>query len=510
MSSIGQRAARLLLGVATLLVLAVGLGPLTGAYRIATVLSGSMAPGMPVGSLAVLVPVDPGAVKVGDVITFQAPLADHRIVTHRVVAITEAGPHPVIRTKGDANAAEDPWSARLAGRTAWRRAAVLPGVGSLIRALRSAPVHHLTVHVVPVLLLGVILVAIWRPDALRQAPRMPRAPRCKTAIVAALVVSMSVGLPGALAGFNSTVTASNTVASAADWMPPSVSATTIQRTPSGYLAGSIRSTANYYVYANVADSGNPAVGISTVKADVSAITTGQTAASLTAGSYTIAGVSYNYRSASLTASGVTVGSKSYTITSTDASAHAQTQNGYTVTIDNSGPTATNISTGNAAGGTHGKAETGDTITFTFSEQIDPESILSGWTGASTNVTVDFSDGGCGLLILCGDDGFTIYNAGHTAQLPFGAIDLNTDGYYGCHGFGILCSSSNATFVSSPMVQSGNSITITLGTRSGGSGAFNTVSSNTDLAWDSTTTPYDAAGNTASGNTFTETDNDYEF
>jgi hypothetical protein len=31
-----------------------------------------------------------------------------------------------------------------------------------------------------------------------------------------------------------------------------------------------------------------------------------------------------------------------------------------------------------------------------------------------------------------------------------------------------------------------------------------------MAWDSTTTPYDAAGNPASGNTFTETDNDFEF
>jgi hypothetical protein len=65
-------------------------------------------------------------------------------------------------------------------------------------------------------------------------------------------------------------------------------------------------------------------------------------------------------------------------------------------------------------------------------------------------------------------------------------------------------------VNSPMVQSGASITITLGARSGGSGSFNTVSSNTDSAWDSSTTPFDAAGNTASGNVFTETDSDYEF
>jgi hypothetical protein len=56
----------------------------------------------------------------------------------------------------------------------------------------------------------------------------------------------------------------------------------------------------------------------------------------------------------------------------------------------------------------------------------------------------------------------------------------------------------------------NTITITLGTRSGGDGSVNDVGSNTDMAWDSTTTPYDAAGNVASGNTYTEADADYEF
>ena len=44
---------------AALVLLVAGLGPLTGAYRLATVLSGSMGPGMPTGSVAVLVPVDP-------------------------------------------------------------------------------------------------------------------------------------------------------------------------------------------------------------------------------------------------------------------------------------------------------------------------------------------------------------------------------------------------------------------------------------------------------------------
>jgi signal peptidase len=151
----------MLLALAVLALLTVGLGPLTGNYRLATVLSGSMGPGMPAGSVAVLVPVDPAAVHVGDVITYQAPTSDHRVVTHRVVEVTEPGPHPVLRTKGDANASADPWTARLAAGPAWRRVAVIPYAGMVIRALRSAPVHHATVHVVPTLLLAAMLFSIW-------------------------------------------------------------------------------------------------------------------------------------------------------------------------------------------------------------------------------------------------------------------------------------------------------------------------------------------------------------
>jgi signal peptidase len=159
----GHHAVRALLAASALVLLVIGLGPMTGAYRTVTVLSGSMGPGMPVGAVAFLVPVNPAAVEVGDVITFQAPIADHPVVTHRVVEILEGGAHPVVRTKGDANVSADPWTARIENSPAWRRVAVIPYAGTMIRALRSDAVHHATVHVVPGLLLAVLLVAIWTP-----------------------------------------------------------------------------------------------------------------------------------------------------------------------------------------------------------------------------------------------------------------------------------------------------------------------------------------------------------
>jgi hypothetical protein len=325
-------------------------------------------------------------------------------------------------------------------------------------------------------------------------------------------VALMAAAPAALAAFTSATSAANTVATAADWTAPSVSSTIVAK-QTGYLAGSIKQGGTYYVYANVADSGNPASGISTVKTDESAVTSGQTNVSLTAGSYSVNGVTYNYRTVLQTASSPLSGTKNYTLTSTDALGYSRLQTGYTVTIDNTAPTATNISTGNAGGGTHGYAEIGDTITFTFSEQIDPESILAGWTGAATNVVVELIDGGC-TVVLCAADDFQIYNAAYSATLPLGSVDLGGGGYYGCSGIGVLCGKTptafGATGTASTMVQSANTITITLGTNSGGNGTIHTVGGNTDMAWDSTTTPYDAAGNTASGNIFTETDNDFEF
>src|SRR3954469_3745813 len=169
MRTIGQWAARGLLVIALLVLAGIGLGPVSGTYRLATVLSGSMAPGMAVGSVSVLIPVDPADVGVGDVIPYQSPV-DRQVITHRVVEVVEPGPHPVLRTQGDANPSPDPWEARLAGATAWRRVAVIPSAGNVIRMLRSGPVHHATVHLVPLLLLGAMLGAIWAPRS-RARPR---------------------------------------------------------------------------------------------------------------------------------------------------------------------------------------------------------------------------------------------------------------------------------------------------------------------------------------------------
>jgi signal peptidase len=65
------------------------------------VLSGSMEPGIPVGGLAFLAPVEPEEVKTGDVISFGT---GNTRVTHRVVEIAKVAQGTLaFRTKGDAN-----------------------------------------------------------------------------------------------------------------------------------------------------------------------------------------------------------------------------------------------------------------------------------------------------------------------------------------------------------------------------------------------------------------------
>ncbi|MFI6683194.1 signal peptidase I [Streptomyces sp. NPDC050485] len=82
--------------------------------RYVPVLTGSMSPGMPPGSLAVTAPLDPADLAVGQIIAFRppAPLApqDGKPVLHRVWKLeTQPDGHRSLQTKGDANAAEDSW-----------------------------------------------------------------------------------------------------------------------------------------------------------------------------------------------------------------------------------------------------------------------------------------------------------------------------------------------------------------------------------------------------------------
>src|SRR5205085_11184104 len=122
---------------------------------------------------------------------------------------------------------------------------------------------------------------------------------------------------------------------------------------------------------------------------------GQTAVPLTAcsSSCTVGGTTYAYKSASLTAdSTVTAGSKTYSIIATDAAGNATTATNFTTTVDNTAPTASAVATANG-GSTLNRPELNDTVTLTFSEQMDPNTILSGWSGSATPIVARLPNAG---------------------------------------------------------------------------------------------------------------------
>jgi signal peptidase len=85
---------------------AIGFVVMTTAFKwqFSTVLTGSMTPKYPVGSMVVIVPVQPVEIKVGDVITFTA---EDRRISHRVMTIEDGPSGRAFVTKGDANNVRD-------------------------------------------------------------------------------------------------------------------------------------------------------------------------------------------------------------------------------------------------------------------------------------------------------------------------------------------------------------------------------------------------------------------
>jgi hypothetical protein len=321
-----------------------------------------------------------------------------------------------------------------------------------------------------------------------------RRTRRAAAVLAAVAAFALVAIPAALGAFGAkTQNEGDIVTAAADFTPPAITAKVVAKSLGG-VTGFVRKGGGYFVYANVAtDTGNPASGLSTVKANAAEFTTGQNAATLTAGTFTAEGVSYNFRSAELTANATTEGSKPYTVTATDVAGNAKTVNG-TATIDNVIPTAADVQTTNVAGGTVGHAEKGDTVVFTFSEPIDPQSVLAGWNGTATSVVVRLVDNGL-LGLSTGNDELLVYNAANNAQLPLGAVNLGRGDYVAGLLGGFV--SFGATGTASSMVMSGNTITITFGTELGVLVGATTAAGTGTMVWTPVATPYDRAGNVMS-------------
>jgi signal peptidase len=131
--------------------------------QVYSVISGSMEPEYPVGSLIYVKKADPSDISVGDVITFVLP--SNTPATHRVVRIDEQ--NRCFYTKGDANEAEDgsPVDFRnLIGTPVFK----IPYLGYLIYSVQHPPGLYIFISAGAVLLLIVFL-----PDLFKKSKHKP-------------------------------------------------------------------------------------------------------------------------------------------------------------------------------------------------------------------------------------------------------------------------------------------------------------------------------------------------
>jgi signal peptidase len=160
-------------GLALLLLLPALLG-----YQRYSILSGSMSGTYDTGSLVYAKAVPVGDLEKGDVITYAPPpgASSQALVTHRIVAI-KLGPdgERVFRTKGDANAATDPWTFTLHADTQPRVVFSVPYAGRVAMALSDRTTRVMLIGV-PAAFIALLVIAGMVREARSEARNRSDAP----------------------------------------------------------------------------------------------------------------------------------------------------------------------------------------------------------------------------------------------------------------------------------------------------------------------------------------------
>lgn len=143
-----------------------------GMARFVPVLSNSMAPDMPVGSMAIALPVAREAVQEGDVVIFTAPLGPDRRVIHRVInvvvgeeadTIVDYSPNKLyMETKGDNNPSADPWIVTISDDQLWRQSSVVQYLGWPAIWLNNPQTRFVALGAAGLALVVWALVVVWR------------------------------------------------------------------------------------------------------------------------------------------------------------------------------------------------------------------------------------------------------------------------------------------------------------------------------------------------------------
>lgn len=145
-----------ILGASGLIIAAVLVPRIAGATPY-TVLTGSMSPAYPPGTLVVVKPVDVDELRVGDVVTVQLESGKETVVTHRISAIAYQLDGDVeIQTKGDANPSPDA-DLRMPVQIRGKLWYSIPYVGYVATAVTASDKQW----IVGVIAVGLVGYAVW-------------------------------------------------------------------------------------------------------------------------------------------------------------------------------------------------------------------------------------------------------------------------------------------------------------------------------------------------------------
>ncbi|MBC7596912.1 MAG: signal peptidase I [Kineosporiaceae bacterium] len=148
-------------------------------YSRYVITGGSMSGTFERGSLAFEKIVPVADLRVGDIITYRPPakFGIDGLVTHRIVSINAGKGGDLFRTKGDANATQDPWQFQLQQGTQPRVTYTVPYVGYAFLALGDRHIRMLLIGIpagiIAILSLVELVGALRSPAGKRTTPIAP-------------------------------------------------------------------------------------------------------------------------------------------------------------------------------------------------------------------------------------------------------------------------------------------------------------------------------------------------
>lgn len=166
-------------------------------------------------------------------------------------------------------------------------------------------------------------------------------------------------------------------------------------------------------------------------------------------------------------------------------------------VDNTPVRGTDVQATNS--GTAGRLTTGDKLVLTYSEPMQPATLVPGWNGTgAVAITARLRDGLAQGLTTT-DDTLQLFANGTTTAIGLGAVNLKAN---------LVRNNRNVVFAATAALTTGSSggsvVTITLGTVTSGSSSLRTSSTTPAMVWTPAVTATDAAGNACSATPTVET------